>query len=50
MDSMFKADGNLRGSVKSDIIPVDTNKGGDALIRNDRRQIESLLSYKQEAD
>lgn len=49
MDSKLKGpDGNLRGSAKSDIIPVDTNKEGEPSKRSsvaDRRQIESLLSY-----
>ena len=49
MDSNFQgADGNLRASVKSDIIPADTNKEGELSKRSsvaDTKQIESLLDY-----
>ncbi|NLO09071.1 MAG: helicase-exonuclease AddAB subunit AddB [Clostridiales bacterium] len=49
MDSNFQGpDGSLRASVKSDIIPVDTNKEGELSKRSsvaDTKQIESLLGF-----
>ncbi len=49
MDSnMAGADGTLRGGVKSDIIPVDTNKEGELSKRSavaSGKQIKMLLDY-----
>ncbi len=52
MDSKLAGpDGTLRESVKSDIIPVDTNKEGELSKRSSvasSKQIESLLNYVNE--
>jgi ATP-dependent helicase/nuclease subunit B len=49
MDNNFQGpDGNLRASVKSDIIPADTNKEGELSKRSsvaNSKQIESLLGF-----
>ncbi len=49
MDSKLEGpDGSLRASVRSDIIPVDTNKEGELSKRSsvaDDNQIKSLLDY-----
>ncbi|TAH70623.1 MAG: helicase-exonuclease AddAB subunit AddB [Anaerolineaceae bacterium] len=49
MDSKLAGvDGNLRGSIKSDIIPVDTNKEGELSKRSSvasKKQINLLLDY-----
>ena len=49
MDSKLEGpDGSLRASVRSDIIPVDTNKEGELSKRSSvasKKQIEALLDY-----
>lgn len=47
-NNLAGSEGKLRGSVKSDIIPVDTNKEGELSKRSsvaNEKQINSLLDY-----